>query len=131
MRIANGPRLAIPRGLRFLSYGVNSGMNRWWRNDRLDDRAYHAQLADRRTRIRQMTSKTAGDRKQRRVIPFYVAQPGLHYRQVDGHGRCFGPRLTSSSALPSFARVRRVERQEEDLRSQLIRMLNRAHRLAT
>lgn len=58
-------------------------------------------------------------------------RPGEYFRKVDGHGRSIGPRLTLPSDLPHDTRVRRVQRQQEDLHSQLSRMMKRAHKAST
>lgn len=77
--------------------------------------------------MRVMPRNPTGDRKLiatslRRV------QPGQWCRQVDAHGRSFGPRLQREADLPRETRVRIARRQEEDIHSLMSRMLTRAHK---
>ena len=121
MRIGNGPRLVVPRpGARRRRWGYYGNPG------------YERSLAEQRERIRRMLHDTKGDAK-RQTTSLSSLSPGEHYRCVDGHGRCAGPRLTATKETwlsRDSAQVRRVARQEEDLHSQLSRMLKRAHRLA-
>lgn len=121
MRIGNGPRLVVPRGIK------RRNTYHW----RMPDREYERALAERRSYIRTLPHNTTGDVKPQTICLSGLAA-GEHYRRVNGHGRSTGPRLvaTHEDRLSRSVRVRRVERQEEDLHSQLSRMLKRAHRLA-
>jgi hypothetical protein len=119
MRIGSGPRLMIQR------LGAPSRPVRHrWRTD-----SYEARLARDWERIRHMPRKTAGDAKPVTTYLRYVPL-GRWCRQVDAHGRCFGPRLQREADLPETTRVRIVQRKEEDLRSRMSRMLKAAHRFA-
>lgn len=121
MRIGNGPRLVVPRSV--------PRRRRWGYYGNPD---YERHLAEQRERIRHMPHATEADAK-RQTTSLSAIEPGEHYRLVDGHGRSTGKRLTATKET-WFSRdripVRRVNRQEEDLHSQLSRMLKRAHRLA-
>jgi len=124
MRIGNGPRLAIPR--------PGSPGRRGWYGRYIDrGEAYDEWRALRLRTLRVMRRRAvAGDKKPEITILRNVPL-GRWCRQVDDHGRCFGPRLQREADLPETTRVRIVQRQEEDLHSQISRMLKRAHRLST
>lgn len=120
MRIGNGPRLVVPRGV--------PTRRRWG----YYSRDYEQHLAEQWARIRRARHNTAGDVKQPAV---WLAdlKPGEHYRHVDGHGRSIGPRIAATAYdrfRISSPKVRRVDRQPEDYHSQLSRMLKRTHKLA-
>ena len=99
---------------------------RWygWSNE-----GYQAWLDREKVRIGRLPHETAGQSKRVTTELRYVPL-GRWCRQVDGHGKCFGPRLQREADLPGAARVRIVQRQEEDLHSQLSRMMKRAHKAA-
>lgn len=124
MRIGNGPRLVVPRP-------GNPGRRHYSSLHWLDrGQAYDEHRERERARLRAMPGPATWDRKGQ-VMRAYRVPHGEHFRLVDGHGRAYGPRYWSPVAnVPFDARVRRVKRQEEDLHSQLSRMLKRAHRLA-
>lgn len=102
---------------------------RWngWRHDQ----TYEAWLIKDKARIASIKRDPVGDRKERMVVNAYEMRDGVTFRLVDGHGKTYGPRFTAPTDLvDKMARVRMVERQEEDLLSELTRMRNRAHRAA-
>lgn len=80
-------------------------------------------------RIARLPHDTEGDAKP---MTRHVGdlRAGQSFRRVDGHGRTFGPRLTTPSDLPATTRVRVVQAQPEDLRSAASRLLKRAHKAA-
>ena len=113
------PNLKVKRPAdrqRYLLYG--------WNNE-----GYQAWLDREKARIALLPHETAGQSKRVTTELRYVPL-GRWCRQVDGHGKCFGPRLQREAGLPGTTRVRIVQRQEEDLHSQLSRMMKRAHRAA-
>lgn len=123
MRIGNGPRLVVPRaGITRRPWG--------WYGRKSPGQQYDEHRERERARLRRMTYETAGDVKTPAVWLSYL-KPGEYFRLVDGHGRTYGPRHWNPVAnVPHNARVRRVARQEEDLHSQISRILKRAHKLA-
>lgn len=121
MRIGNGPRLAIPRGIR----GRRSG--RWYWGGGLTEHQYNEELARRRASYRRLPHRMRVEAKSPVRAARHVAD-GLSVRLVDDHGRTYGPRLSDPRSLPPWTRVRVVARQEEDLNSLLSRMLTAAHR---
>ncbi len=121
MRIGNGPRLVVPRP-------GHPGRRGWYGQWRDRGQAYDLHREQERDRLRRLPRWSISDCKPS-VIYLREVPTGRHCRQVDGHGRSFGPRLTRDADLDERTRVRLVHRQEETLHSQLSRMLKRAHRL--
>ena len=97
--------------------------------ERVGNKGYQAWLEREKVRIALLPHETAGQSKRVTTELRYVPL-GRWCRQVDGHGKCFGPRLQREADLPGTTRVRIVARQEEDLHSQLSRMMKRAHKAA-
>lgn len=120
MRIGNGPRLVVPRGV--------PTRRRWG----YYSRDYEQHLAEQWARIRRARHCTSGDSKSS-VRYLRMVAPGKHFRLVDGHGKSYGKRHLRGADdfhLDGGTRVRIVEAQAESLSSQLSRMLTAAHKLA-
>lgn len=125
MRIGNGPRLVVPRP-------GQPGRRGWYGQWRDRGQAYDLWREQERERIAKqlpLWHERLGDTK-RIAHQLGSLKAGERFRLVDSHGRSYGPRLTAPSDLPDTTRVRRVCPQPEDFRSQLSRMLKRAHKLA-
>lgn len=121
MRIAGGPRLAIPRAGRI-------PRSAWVRQQWEGAHSYEALLAKRRALIRAIISMPAGDRK-RAVTYVQSLRGGEDYRLVDSHGRAYGKRHAAPGGFEGGrGRARRVAKQEEDYHSLLSRMTKRVHR---
>lgn len=118
------PRLAVRRP-DYIHGG--HGWSSSWTNKR-----YEAWLERERARIARLPHETAGQAK-RCSTPFFCLKMGVFYRLVDGHGKAYGKRYqrgVDDFELGPVANARIVQRQEEDLHSQLSRMMKRAHRAA-
>lgn len=121
MRIGNGPRLVVPRpGLT----GYRGYYGRWMTRGQAYDE-YRRAVMD---RLRKMPGPATWERKGRVTLACCVPY-GTYFRLADGHGRAYGPRHWSPVAnVPTDARVRRVNRQDEDYHSRVSRILKAAHR---
>lgn len=102
---------------------------RWygWSNE-----GYQAWLDREKARIALLPHETAGE-AARISTPYFLLKMGVFYRLVDGHGKAYGKRYqrgVDDFDLGPVANVRIVARQEEDLHSQLSRMMKRAHKAA-
>lgn len=101
--------------------------------ERVGNKGYQAWLEREKARIAQLPHITAGDCKERSVRYLDQVKHGQFFRLVDEHGRSLGKRYQrgfNDFRLAAVTRVRLVDRQEEDLHSQLSRMMKRAHRAA-
>ena len=116
------PRLKIER----------PGPERHYYWERVNGQAYQGWLDREKERIASLPHDTAGQAK-RTTNHLHFLKPGTFFRLVDGHGRACGKRYqrgVDDHDLDLCANVRVVARQEEDLHSQLSRMMKRAHRAA-
>lgn len=128
MRIGNGPRLAIPR--------PNITGRRGWYGRWMDrGQAYDEWRAMERERLREIGRRQYpfGDHKRisfsfEGALILSRTRGAAFWRRVDANGRTYGPRFQPSDDMRGITRVRYVERQEEDLRSLMSRMMARAHR---
>lgn len=107
------------------------GPKRRYSWERSTNRHYQAWRDRDMVRIGRLPHLTSGDCKERMVRTAGSVPDGATFRLVDAHGKSYGPRFTAPTDLvEALARVRLVERQEEDMHSQLIRQRNRLHRSA-
>jgi len=97
---------------------------------------YEAWLQERKEAIARRPHYPVGKRKSI-TVSLYALRPGDHFRFIDGHGKATGRRYCETevpamidAGMRDSTRVRLVQRQEEDLLSELTRMRNRAHRAA-
>lgn len=118
------PRLKIERPGRELRYYFS------W--ERYNSKGYQSWLAREKARIADLPAAPAADAKSQ-ANHLHFLKPGSFFRLVNGHGKAYGKRYqrgVDDHGLDLCANVRVVDRQEEDLHSQLSRMMKRAHRAA-
>ncbi len=119
------PRLKIERPGRELRLRWS-----WERGNDSGYQAWRDRDMERISRIRKLPPE--GDRASV-VWRLHFIKPGVFFRLVNGHGKAYGRRYqrgVDDHGLDLCANVRVVKRQEEDLHSQLSRMMKRAHRAA-